>query len=111
MCFGLQDEISEERKQILDFVNKPEPKSSIDYPAALCGLCISRHGNYERELKPAEGKQEGMGLGFFIAKTLIEQTGGAVSARNRVGGGAMVTLRWARGTIDGETPPRQEPEA
>ena len=24
-----------------------------------------------------------MGLGFFIAKTLIEQTGGAVQARNR----------------------------
>jgi len=49
-----------------------------------------------------------MGLGFFIAKTLIEQTGGMVSAHNRMGGGAIITVRWPRGAIDGDTPPRQE---
>jgi two-component system sensor histidine kinase RegB len=54
------------------------------------------------------GKEEGMGLGFFIAKTLIEQTGGTVTARNRNRGGAMVTVRWPRGAIDGEAPPREE---
>jgi len=57
---------------------------------------------------PAIGKQEGMGLGFFIAKTLIEQTGGTVSARNRAGGGAVVTVIWPRGAVDGESPPHQE---
>jgi two-component system sensor histidine kinase RegB len=54
------------------------------------------------------GKEEGMGLGFFIAKTLIEQTGGTVTARNRNRGGAIVTVRWPRGGIDGDAPPREE---
>ena len=49
--------------------------------------------------------QEGMGLGFFIAKTLLEQTGATVSARNVAAGGAMVRAVWPRGAIDGETPP------
>ena len=61
-----------------------------------------------QDVDPADGKQEGMGLGFFIAKTLIEQTGGSVSASNRVGGGAVVTVTWPRGAVDGEVPPRQE---
>jgi two-component system, sensor histidine kinase RegB len=61
-----------------------------------------------QQLDPADGKQEGMGLGFFIAKTLIEQTGGSVEASNRAGGGAMVSVSWPRGAIDGEARPRQE---
>jgi two-component system sensor histidine kinase RegB len=61
-----------------------------------------------QDVDPADGKQEGMGLGFFIAKTLIEQTGGRVAASNRVGGGAVVTVIWPRGAVDGEAPPRQE---
>ena len=56
----------------------------------------------------ALGKQEGMGLGFFIAKTLVEQTGGTLSAANRPQGGAAVTASWPRGAIDGEKPPSQE---
>jgi len=55
------------------------------------------------------GKHEGMGLGFFIAKTLLEQTGGSVKAQNPPGGGARVSVSWSRGVIDGETaPPRGE---
>jgi two-component system sensor histidine kinase RegB len=50
------------------------------------------------------GKREGMGLGFFIAKTLLEQTGGTVKAVNLAGGGARVSASWPRGQIDGETP-------
>src|SRR5204862_7134424 len=39
----------------------------------------------------------GMGLGFFIAKTLLERTGAVVDFRNgRPGGGAVVTAKWAR---------------
>jgi len=57
---------------------------------------------------PQSGKQEGMGLGFFIAKTLIEQTGGLVIARNGNEGGAIVTARWARGAIDGDVAPQQD---
>jgi two-component system, sensor histidine kinase RegB len=70
----------------------------------------SRPGTYalgETELSPADAfaGQQGMGLGFFIAKTLIEQTGGTMRARNAVAGGARVTARWPRGAIDGEKPP------
>ena len=49
-----------------------------------------------------------MGLGFFIAKTLIEQTGGTVTAQNLPEGGASVTASWPRGAIDGAQPPSQE---
>ncbi|MDE2132986.1 MAG: ActS/PrrB/RegB family redox-sensitive histidine kinase [Alphaproteobacteria bacterium] len=50
------------------------------------------------------GRREGMGLGFFIAKTLLEQTGGMVKAVNLPEGGARVSVSWPRGQIDGETP-------
>ena len=49
---------------------------------------------------PIDG-HEGMGLGFFIAKVLLEQTGGLVKATNPPGGGARVAIAWARGVIDG----------
>jgi len=64
------------------------------------------------ELGPATkmGKHEGMGLGFFIAKTLLEQTGGSVKASNPPGGGARVSVSWPRGAIDGETPPARSEE-
>jgi len=52
-------------------------------------------------------EHEGMGLGFFIAKVLLEQTGGVVKASNPPGGGAQVSIRWARGVIDGPSPPNQ----
>jgi two-component system sensor histidine kinase RegB len=55
-----------------------------------------------------DNRQEGMGLGFFIAKTLIERTEGRVVVENRPGGGAMVTVSWPRGAIDGKTPPSQQ---
>jgi two-component system sensor histidine kinase RegB len=53
---------------------------------------------------PIDG-HEGMGLGFFIAKVLLEQTGGMVKATNPPGGGARVAMSWARGVIDGPEPP------
>jgi len=44
-------------------------------------------------------QHEGMGLGFFIAKILLEQTGGLVNAENPDAGGALVSVRWPRGVI------------
>jgi two-component system sensor histidine kinase RegB len=72
----------------------------------------SRPGHHalgETELGPvgALDQHEGMGLGFFIAKILLEQTGGLVKADNPQGGGAQVTIRWPRGVIDGPQPPAQ----
>jgi two-component system, sensor histidine kinase RegB len=43
----------------------------------------------------------GLGLGFFIAKTLLERSGATVSLANRTGGrtGAIVTVSWPRAFI------------
>jgi two-component system sensor histidine kinase RegB len=52
----------------------------------------------------AEGSRSGhigMGLGFFIAKTLLEHTGALVDFRNA--GGALISARWERSAI--EAPP------
>ena len=54
----------------------------------------------------AEGSRTGhigMGLGFFIAKTLLERTGASVDFRNGRRGGAIVAARWKRAQI--EAPP------
>jgi two-component system sensor histidine kinase RegB len=48
------------------------------------------------------GKAGGLGLGFFIAKTLLEGSGGKVTARNRTGAiaGAVVSVTWPRDAIE-----------
>ncbi|HEY1753373.1 MAG TPA: ActS/PrrB/RegB family redox-sensitive histidine kinase [Caulobacteraceae bacterium] len=51
----------------------------------------------------AEGSRTGhigMGLGFFIAKTLLERTGAVVEFRNGRRGGAIVAARWQRARIE-----------
>jgi two-component system sensor histidine kinase RegB len=42
----------------------------------------------------------GMGLGFFIAKTLLERTGAKVSFRNGRRGGAIVCVCWPRAALE-----------
>jgi two-component system sensor histidine kinase RegB len=44
-----------------------------------------------------------MGLGFFIAKTLLERTGAVVSFQNARPHGAVVLARWARERIEVRT--------
>ncbi|WP_340643828.1 ActS/PrrB/RegB family redox-sensitive histidine kinase [Phenylobacterium sp.] len=51
----------------------------------------------------AEGSRTGhigMGLGFFIAKTLLERTGAAVTFQNGRPRGAVVSARWLRARIE-----------
>jgi two-component system sensor histidine kinase RegB len=62
-------------------------------------------GRENPNVNPEQGKREGMGLGFFIAKVLLERTGGTVRAVNLPDHGARVSVNWPRGVIDGETPP------
>jgi two-component system sensor histidine kinase RegB len=47
-----------------------------------------------------------MGLGFFIAKTLLERSGATVSLANRPlpEHGAIIQLSWPRGSVDLESP-------
>jgi two-component system sensor histidine kinase RegB len=48
------------------------------------------------------GRHEGMGLGFLIAKTLLERSGATVSLANRPlpEHGAIIQLSWPRGAVD-----------
>jgi two-component system, sensor histidine kinase RegB len=49
-----------------------------------------------------EGPGGGLGLGFFIAKTLLERSGASLSLENRVfpESGAIVTVRWPRSALE-----------
>ena len=47
----------------------------------------------------------GMGLGFFIAKTLLEKTGAVVDFNNARGGGASISARWLRQMVEAEPAP------
>jgi len=44
--------------------------------------------------------QDGMGLGLFIAKTLLERTGATVLFSNAQGGGAHVAILWPRALLE-----------
>jgi two-component system, sensor histidine kinase RegB len=62
----------------------------------------------------AADEHVGMGLGFFIAKTLLERSGAHLDLANRAGGGAVVTAVWPRSRFEQmpvETPRRAEPVA
>jgi two-component system, sensor histidine kinase RegB len=56
---------------------------------------VTSRGTGRPAVEPESG---GLGLGFFIAKTLIERSGGTLSCINRPlpRSGAVVNVRWAR---------------
>ncbi|MEQ1493188.1 MAG: ATP-binding protein, partial [Terricaulis sp.] len=53
----------------------------------------------------ADGRAPGLGLGLALARTFMESQGGALSAANREGGGAVFTLSfacWTKAARDGD---------
>ena len=62
----------------------------------------SRKGYGPGDPGDAAGRHEGMGLGFFIAKTLLERSGAQVTLANRAypDHGASVRISWPRSRID-----------
>jgi two-component system sensor histidine kinase RegB len=58
----------------------------------------ARHAERTRD-----GQPHGMGLGFFIAKTLLERSGATVSLENRPApaAGAIATVSWPRAAFEG----------
>jgi len=56
----------------------------------------------EPYISTRSGRGAHMGLGIFIAQTLLERTGAEVSFRNRSEGGAEVAIRWARSMLGGD---------
>ncbi len=49
-----------------------------------------------RRSRNANSSAGGMGLGLFIAKTLLERSGATLTFSNAAGGGAQVTIAWPR---------------
>ena len=47
-----------------------------------------------------EDEDDHMGLGIFIAQTLLQRTGAELEFRNHADGGAEVVIRWRRGVLD-----------
>lgn len=47
---------------------------------------------------------DGLGLGVFIAKTLLERTGAQVTFANRPMGGARIAISWSRAKLEGVGP-------
>lgn len=56
---------------------------------------------------PVHDGHEGMGLGFFIAKTLLERAGAQVTFANRTAPqpGAMIKIVWPRAALEAELVP------
>ena len=56
----------------------------------------------KRRRMNAGGETTGLGLGFFIAKTLLERSGATLDFENRVfpDRGAVVKVRWGRSDFE-----------
>jgi two-component system sensor histidine kinase RegB len=59
-----------------------------------------------------DSEETGLGLGFFIAKTLLERSGAALTFSNHRsrGFGAEVSMRWLRSDFEYQTPHLERPE-
>jgi len=57
----------------------------------------------------AKAKPSGLGLGFFIAQTLLERSGATVTLSNRTKGGAEVRITWGRSAFEEREPPAWPP--
>jgi two-component system, sensor histidine kinase RegB len=59
-----------------------------------------------------DGEETGLGLGFFIAKTLLERSGATLNFSNLGprGFGAEVRMRWARNEFEPQAPDLARPE-
>lgn len=64
---------------------------------------VTTRSSRSRAAKEA-GASAGLGLGFFIAKTLLERSGARLSLDNRPrpSSGAVVTITWPRAVFEGE---------
>ena len=70
----------------------------------------------QSERQESSDEHIGMGLGFFIAKTLLERSGARLELANRPlpEGGAVVTVIWVRAKFEHALPkpaPKPEPVA
>jgi two-component system, sensor histidine kinase RegB len=78
--------------EIMERIGEPYVTSRSGQPASLEG----EGGGHEA------GETSGLGLGFFIAKTLLERSGAKLDFENRAfpDRGAIVRVRWNRGDFE-----------
>jgi two-component system sensor histidine kinase RegB len=72
------------------------PGFAPDVMAKLGEPYVTTRGNGEN----SRSGHLGMGLGFFIAKTLLERSGARVEFHNARRGGAVIAARWMRARIE-----------
>ena len=105
--------------------SRPQGKARRALAAQIAAsVAAAAPGRKGRKTAPAAApatiapSQGGMGLGFFIARTLLERTGGRVSVGAGEGGrgqpkGARVSVRWPRPALEAPletmSHPRSEP--
>ena len=63
---------------------------------------VTTRPGYGEKAAKEEGQHEGMGLGLFIAKTLLERSGAVVVLANRKAPakGAVIQITWPRSAVD-----------
>jgi two-component system, sensor histidine kinase RegB len=63
---------------------------------------VTTRPGYGADAQPEPGQHDGMGLGLFIAKTLLERSGASVSLANRKHPlqGAVIQVIWPRSALD-----------
>ncbi|NVJ98776.1 MAG: ActS/PrrB/RegB family redox-sensitive histidine kinase [Alphaproteobacteria bacterium] len=58
---------------------------------------------YVSTRQPTPGKDGGLGLGLFIAKTLLERSGATITFENNSAGGAQILIEWPRNALEAAT--------
>ena len=74
------------------------------FPAEVLGRLGQPYVTTRSHGEGSRSAHQGMGLGFFIAKTLLERTGARVEFRNARRGGAVISARWRRDRIAAPEP-------
>ena len=76
------------------------------FAAEIMGRLGEPYVTTRRSRAKEETGETGLGLGFFIAKTLLERSGATLSIKNlkAPAPGAEVTLRWARSDFEFQAP-------
>jgi two-component system, sensor histidine kinase RegB len=75
---------------------------SDDGPGYSAGILTRLGEPYVTSRQLNDDGGGGMGLGVFIAKTLLERTGAQVNFGNQRGGGAEVVITWPRSALGGK---------
>ena len=93
-----------DRHHVAVIITDDGPGFAPDVLEKLGEPYVTTRPRSKRASSDPEGGHEGMGLGFFIGKTLLERTGATVEIGNRSDGkvGARLAMRWPRRAIEAE---------